>query len=124
MLLRSSLIRGSIGLVFLVTAVRGRRPLTLAALQSVVPGKAEQAQREYDTDPGVRHGHRLASTVWGVALLAEAIVRIPLVYLLPVEIAVGATEALFIGTFVLLMTRNGWYVAHARRSAGDPHRCA
>ncbi len=93
MLLRSSLITAGVGLVFLVTAVRGRRPLTLAALQSFAPGSAEQAQREYDADPGVRHGHRFSSTVWGVGLLAEAIVRVPLVYLLPVEIAVGVTRS-------------------------------
>lgn len=116
-LLRSSLITGGVGLVFLVTAIRGRRPLTLAALQSFAPVKAAEAQREFDTVPGVRRGHRLSSTVWGVGLLAEAVVRIPLVYLLPVEIAVGATEVLFIGAFVVLMTWNGWYVARARRRA-------
>jgi hypothetical protein len=114
LLVRSSLITASVGTVFLVTAVRGRRPLTLAAMQSFAPGKAAEAQQEYDTDPDARRGHRVSSTVWGVGLIAEAIVRVPLVYLLPIEIGVGATEGLFIGTFVALMVWNGWYVARAR----------
>jgi hypothetical protein len=114
LLLRSSLITAGVGAVFLVTAVRGRRPLTLAAMQSFAPAKAAEAQHEYDTDPDARRTHRLSSAVWGVGLIAEALVRIPLVYLLPIEIGVGATEGLFIGTFVALTVWNGWYVARAR----------
>ncbi|WP_181781445.1 VC0807 family protein [Pseudonocardia pini] len=115
LLLRNSLITASVGTVFLVTAIRGKRPLTLAALQSFTPAKAAEAQLEYDTDPHVRRGHRFSSTVWGVGLLAEAVLRVPLVYLLPVDVAVGVTEVLFVGTFVLLIAWNGWWVARARR---------
>ncbi|MFR9807197.1 hypothetical protein ACL02T_33595 [Pseudonocardia sp. RS010] len=61
LLLRNSLITASVGVVFLVTAIRG---------------------------------HRLSSTVWGIGLIVEALVRIPVVYLLPVDVSVGATEAL------------------------------
>lgn len=121
LLLRTSLITASVGVVFLVTAARGRRPLTLAALQSFVPAKAAAAAQEYATNPHVRHGHRLASTVWGVGLIAEALVRVPLVHLLPIEVSVGVTEALWIATFVGLMVWNGWYVRRAqkRRAAGQ-----
>jgi hypothetical protein len=48
--------------------------------------------------------------VWGVGLLAEAVLRIPLVVLLPVDIGVGASEGLFVATFVALMVWNGWYI--------------
>jgi hypothetical protein len=122
LLLRNSLITAAVGVVFLVTAIRGRRPLTLAALQSFAPSKAAAAAGAYATDPHVRHGHRLASTVWGVGLIVESLVRIPLVYLLPVDVSVGATEALWIVTFVGLMGWNGWYVRRAqkRRAPGHP----
>jgi hypothetical protein len=43
-------------------------------------------------------------------------VRLPLVYLLPIEVSVGATEALLIATFVLL---GGWNVWYMRRHAGS-----
>ncbi|GAA4535365.1 hypothetical protein GCM10023175_00800 [Pseudonocardia xishanensis] len=62
----------------------------------------------------------LISTVWGVGLLAEAVIRVPLVHLLPVDVAVGVTEVLFAGTFVLLIAWNGRREARARR--GRPRR--
>lgn len=115
LLLRNSLITAGVGLMFLVTAIRGRRPLTLAAMQTFMPAKAQEFADEYAAQPKARHAHRFSSTVWGVGLILEAIVRVPLVYLLPTAIAVGATEALFVATFVVLGAWNGWYAARARR---------
>ncbi|MFP5022607.1 VC0807 family protein [Pseudonocardia phyllosphaerae] len=114
LLLRTSLISAALGVVFLVTAIRGRRPLTLAAMQSFAPDKAAGAAREFESDPAVRHGHRVSSTVWGVGLLAEAALRVPMVYLLPIPVAVGATEALLVVTLVALAAWNVWYVRRAR----------
>ena len=111
LLLKSSLVTAAVGAVFLVTAIRGRRPLTLAAAQSFMPAKAEALVEMYDGDLDVRRAFRLTSAVWGVGLLAEAVLRIPLVVLLPVEIGVGASEGLFIAAFVGLMVWNGWYTA-------------
>jgi hypothetical protein len=111
LLLKSSLVTAAVGAVFLVTAIRGRRPLTLAAAQSFMPAKAEALSEMYDGDLDVRRAFRLTSAVWGVGLLAEAVLRIPLVVLLPVEIGVGASEGLFIAAFVGLMVWNGWYTA-------------
>ncbi|GAA1873979.1 hypothetical protein GCM10009836_63760 [Pseudonocardia ailaonensis] len=115
LLLRNSLITGVLGLVFLWTAICGRRPLTLSALQSFQPAQAAQVQAEFDTDADVRRGHRFSSTVWGVGLLAEALIRIPLVFLLPVSVAVGLTEALLIVTLVGLAAWNAWWVRRASR---------
>jgi hypothetical protein len=36
--------------------------------------------------------------VWGTVLLAEAVVRVPLVYLLPINIMVGLSTALLVVT--------------------------
>jgi hypothetical protein len=110
LLLKSSLVTGAVGAVFLVTAIIGRRPLTLSALQSFQPAKAELFAERYRTDPDVRHGFRLTSTVWGVGLLAEALLRLPLVFLLPIDIGYGASEALFVATFVLLIGWTAWYM--------------
>jgi hypothetical protein len=54
------------------------------------------------------------STVWGVGLLAESLVRVPLVYALPVEVAVAATEGLLVATMLLLAAWNAWYLRRAR----------
>ena len=110
LLLKNSLITAAVGAVFLATAIHGRRPLTLSAMQSFAPDRAAFLAERYRTDPEVRHGFRLTSVVWGVGLLAEAVLRLPLVYLLPIEVGVGATERLLIATFVLLGAWNAWYM--------------
>lgn len=123
LLLRDSFVTASVGLVFLVTAWIGRRPLTLAASESFAPGKAAEIAQEYATNPHVRRGHRLSSTVWGAGLVAEALIRVPVVYLLPVSVAVGLSQALLVVTLVGLAVWNGWYVrraqARGRGTAGD-----
>jgi hypothetical protein len=110
LLLKNSLVTAAVGTVFLVTAVRGRRPLTLGAAQSFVPTRAAALADRYRSEPDVRRAFRLTSAVWGGGLLAEAVLRIPLVVLLPVEIGVGASEGLFIAVFAALMVWNGWYI--------------
>jgi hypothetical protein len=110
LLLKSSLVTAAVGAVFLGTALRGKRPLTLAAAQSFMPTRAEALTEMYDGDPDVSRAFRFTSAVWGVGLLAEAVLRIPLVLLLPVEIGVGASEGLFVAAFVGLMVWNGWYI--------------
>ncbi|SHK69187.1 hypothetical protein SAMN05443637_110106 [Pseudonocardia thermophila] len=116
-LLRNSFVTGAVGIAFLISAIHGKRPLTLAAQQSFSPAEAEQAQRDYDTMPEVRRGHRLSSTVWGCGLLADAVLRIPIVLLLPIDVAVGVSEALFVVTIVALVFWNKWRVERARARA-------
>jgi hypothetical protein len=118
LLVVKSLVTGAIGLVFLVTALRGRRPLTLAAQQSWSPGTADELAEEYATNPYVRRGHRLSSTVWGLGLLTESLLRVLIVYLLPLDVAVGASSALLVVTIVGLLFWNSRYVARAQARAG------
>ena len=118
LLLKNSIVTGAVGLVFLATTLWGT-PLSLAASQSFQPAHRDEIRREYDGDPNVRHGHRLSSTVWGVVLLVEALVRVPLVYLLPVSVMVGVGEAMSIATFAGLITWNIWYVKRATARAGS-----
>jgi hypothetical protein len=98
LLLKNSIVTGTVGLVFLASVLFGR-PLSLAASQSFQPGRRAELRQEYDTDPLVRRGHRFSSTVWGVVLLAESLVRVPLVYLLPIDVMVGVGEAMTIAAF-------------------------
>ena len=116
MLVKHSAMAAVVGVAFLVTAFGGHRPLTLAAQQSFQPAKARELADEYAADPHVRHGHRVASTVWGAGLLAEAVVRVVLVYLLPVDVMVGVSTGLTVVTFGVLIA---WT---ARRMAGAASR--
>jgi hypothetical protein len=119
LLLRTSFVTAAVGLVFLITAWDGRRPLTLAATQAFSPAAAAGADAHFAASAAVRRGHRISSAVWGAGLLADAVLRIPVVYLLPIDVAVGVSEALFVATMVGLAVWNGWYVrrsiARARR---------
>jgi hypothetical protein len=115
LLLKGSIVTASVGAVFLITAVCGRRLLTLAAEQSWTPSRAREIAEEYLTDPQVRRGHRVSSTVWGTVLLAEAAVRVPLVYLLPINVMVGLSTALLVITIGGLITWNARYATQAQR---------
>jgi hypothetical protein len=112
LLLKNSVVSGVVGLVFLGSVLVGT-PLTLAASQSFQPARRADIRREYDADPRVRHGHRLCSTVWGAVLLVESLVRVPLVYLLPVDVMVGVGEAMSVAVFAGLITWTLWYVRRA-----------
>ena len=116
LLLKNSIVTGAVGLVFLGTTLWGR-PLSLAASRSFQPARREEILREYETDPDVRRGHRLSSVVWGTVLLAESLIRVPLVYLLPVSVMVGVGEAVSIAAFAGLITWNVWYVKRATARA-------
>jgi hypothetical protein len=117
LLLVKSLTTGVVGLFFLVTAAVGRLPLTLAAQQSWSPGTAEELGREYAGDPDVRRGHRFASTVWGLGLVGEALLRVVIVLLLPLDVAVGASSALLVVVIAALAVWTGRYAARARQRA-------
>ncbi len=109
LLLRNSLITACIGAVFLITAA-GRRPLTLTALQSFAPARAEALAGQFAHDAAARRGFRLAAVVWGCGLVVEAVARIPLVYVLPLPAAVAATEALLLLTIAALAAWTAWYL--------------
>ncbi|MHA6624376.1 VC0807 family protein [Pseudonocardia sichuanensis] len=114
LLLKDSVTTGAVALVFLVTSVWGT-PLTLAAMQSFAPHRAAALAAAHRDDPDVRRGFRRASAVWGFGLLTEALVRVPLVFLLPVSVMVGLSTVLFVAAFACLITWNVWFVARARR---------
>jgi hypothetical protein len=116
LLLKNSFVTGAIALAFLISALLGT-PLSLAAVQNSQPDRRAEIRREYEDDPAVRRGHRTSSLVWGLGLLTEALVRVPLIYLLPIDVMVGVSEAMLIAAFALLITRNLWYVRRATTRA-------
>lgn len=118
LLLKASFVTGSVGLAFLGTVLLGSRPLTLAAEQSWNPDRAAEIAEEFRTEPAARRAHRFASTVWGVGLLVEAIVRIPLIYLLPIDVMVGVSTAMLVVTFAALGVWTVRFATRKRAAAG------
>jgi hypothetical protein len=114
LLLKDSVLTGTIGICFLVSTAVGR-PLTLAAGQSWGEGGSGSLVAGYDTDPLVRRGHRVCSLVWGLGLLAEALIKVPLIYLLPVKVMVGLSTAITVTAIGLLVAFTFGYIRHVRQ---------
>ena len=115
LVLKDSIGTGVLGLLFLCFALAGH-PLTLGAMRSWAPERGAAMAERYRTAPAVRHGHFVASMVWGVGLLAEALVRVLLVLLLPISVVVGLSTALVVVVIGSLMVWTPWYMRRVRRA--------
>ena len=116
MLIKSSITAAAVGITFLVMAALGH-PLILDAAKVYEPEKAAWRSEQFRTNPAVRHGYRTVSVVWGAGLLIEAIVLVPLIFLLPIDVMVAVSSAVGIGFFGVLIGWTGWYQKQAMETA-------
>jgi intracellular septation protein A len=63
----------------------------------------------YADRPAFRRVYLVMTLVWAGALLAESAVRVPLVYLLPIDVMTGLSTGLLLGTLGLLGLWSAWY---------------
>ncbi|WP_067672009.1 VC0807 family protein [Nocardia miyunensis] len=106
MLAKDSVVTGLIGLAFLVSAVVGKPLVYLAARSGASgsdPAKAAAFEERYRTRPTMRRAFSRLSAMWGAGLLAEAALRVVLVYQLPVSTMVWLSTVMMVVTFALLM---------------------
>ncbi|KRF20620.1 hypothetical protein ASG90_18810 [Nocardioides sp. Soil797] len=113
-LLKDSFTTVLLGAVFL-GSLAGSRPLALAAAQASKPWQADELEELYRNEPSGRRAFRVSTFGWGLGLVAEAVVRVPLVYLLPVQVMVGLSTALMIGAMAGLAVWNIAYILHTVR---------
>lgn len=114
LLLKDSFTTVVIGAVFLASLL-GEHPLTLAGAQASRPHEARVIGELYRSEPGARRAFRTSALGWGLGMVAESVVRIPLIYLLPLSVAVGVSTALMITAMAGLVVWNAVYVARAAR---------
>lgn len=107
-LARDCLITGGLGVVFLASLAR-RRPLLFDLLAPLVAAKQSGGragfEQRYDQSPELRSALRTTTAVWALVLLADAVLRLSAVLLLPVAAAATAATGLTITTVVVLV---GW----------------
>lgn len=102
------------GLTFLGSCL-ARHPLTYYAAQRFAgPAGAAELRAKTETSPTMRRRWYMLSLVWGAGLLTEAFLRIPLAYLLPIDVAVGASTILMIVAYTLLISWTIYSAKHAR----------
>jgi len=108
LLIKDSFGTALVGIVFLASLFAGK-PLTLSAFQTWQPREAAEMEEYYRTLPPIRTMFRRSAVVWGVGLLLEATLRIPLIYLLPIDVMVGLSTGMMVATIVGLSVWNAWY---------------
>ncbi|HEY2205489.1 MAG TPA: VC0807 family protein [Pseudonocardia sp.] len=106
MLVKQAVTGAVAGLVFLGSCLV-HRPLTRAAALRFADPEAAARIRAGWAEPAGRRPWYVSSLVWGVGLLLESVLRVGVVYLLPFDVAVGASTALEVAAFALLI---GWTV--------------
>ena len=111
LLMKDSVTTAVSGLIFGVSWLLGR-PLMLTAVQRFGASSAAEAlemEQWWRTDAVFRHMIGVMSAVWCVGLIGEAAVRIPLIYLLPIDVMAGLSTVLSIGILGGLFVWTTWY---------------
>lgn len=96
-----------LGAVILVNVKRGAQPYSLSVLCRLRPRRREELLRRYEDDPIIRHRHYTVTRVWGVAVIADGLVRAAALLILPPWLAVATSMpltvvAVTVGTSVSL----------------------
>src|SRR4051794_29553088 len=114
LLAKGSLITGGIGVLFLASRV-ANRPLTFLLVSN--PGQDRPGAARYDAlwqqAPPFRQLMRRLTWIWGIALLAEATLRLLLIDMLPIELFLPISEVMWIGLFAGL-TAWSWRYGNRR----------
>lgn len=117
MLAKDSVVTGTVGTVFLVSCLI-RRPVMYALIKRILPGpRRAEAEERWGTDRGYRRTLTLMSAVWGGILLAEAVVRVVLVYSLPVDVMVGLSQVIQLAAIGLAIAWTAVYGGRLKRRA-------
>ncbi|MCP2260726.1 hypothetical protein LX15_004446 [Streptoalloteichus tenebrarius] len=117
LLLKDSFATAVAGLLFLGSCFVGR-PLTFHAakrLRASTPDEAAAWDARYARERDFRRTFLVLSAGWGAGLLAEAVVRVPLIYVLSTDVMAGLSQVLFIATMALLFVWNMGYIRHVVR---------
>lgn len=124
LLLKDSIGTAVAGLIFLGTCLVGRPLIFYAAKRTTGVNDPEREARwetRWQEEPALRRTFLVLSVGWGVGLLIEAVLRVPLIYLLSIDVVPALSTALQIAAFAVLTLWTVWYVkrAQARAHAGS-----
>ena len=126
LLARDGLLTGTWAIWFFLS-LRARRPVTFAfsrpllegrrvfdpATRSWVPPGPDSWDALWEKEPRFRHIWRVVTVIWGVALLADAVIRLLMAWTLPVGVVPGLGGALWPVTFVILQVITNVYFARS-----------
>ncbi|MEO6087507.1 MAG: VC0807 family protein [Umezawaea sp.] len=94
----------------LLASCASRSPLVLVAVRAGSNhAKRAEIDRLCGSVPPFRRAFVLMTAVWGVGLLLESILRVPLVYLLPADLMAGLSVVLLLVVIGVLSVWTTWF---------------
>lgn len=105
LLLKDSFSTAILGLVFLGSCFVGKPFIFHAAKRFRAAGSLQDQQwdRNWQELPGFRRTFRTLTMVWAAGFLLESVVRVPLIYLLPIDTAAAVSAVLMPTVLVALL---------------------
>ncbi|MBV9354294.1 MAG: hypothetical protein JO023_02080 [Chloroflexi bacterium] len=119
LLLRSSLTTGAFGLICLGSLLLPKPIMFYIGRAFVAGGDASHAHR-YDElwqNPPFRTIQRTLTVVWGIGFVAEALLKVVLLQVLPIPLFLAISDPMALAVTVLLMLWTVRYVRSARARA-------
>ncbi|WP_051898917.1 VC0807 family protein [Sciscionella sediminilitoris] len=119
MLAREGWLTGFTGLWFLISVGFGRRPLAFLYSRPFLEGRLTRRGVPGDWDqlwtqlPGFRRIWRIATVMWGIGLLGDAVLRVLMAYTLPVDTVPALSTPLYTVTSVVLLFATNIYYRFA-----------
>ena len=113
LLARDGLVTGLWGFWFIAT-LRARRPAAFLFARPLMEGRRVFGSKSWDslwqTEAQFRRIWQVSTVIWGLATLADAVIRIVMAYSLPVEVVPALGAALWPVTFVVIqLVTNVYY---------------
>ncbi|WP_432887653.1 VC0807 family protein [Kribbella sp. CA-245084] len=119
LLAKESVLSGAAGLLLLGSCLLGR-PLVYAIARKANAGKPEllaEWDDRWRTQPTFRKHFATLTAVFGGVLLADAIIRLVLVYTLPVNTMANLSPVMHVAALGILIGWSLWYRNHRQRRA-------
>ncbi|HVV20271.1 MAG TPA: VC0807 family protein [Pseudonocardiaceae bacterium] len=115
LLLKDSFLTAAFSIVLFGSCVLGKPFMYHASKRFGAAGSAqeEEWERKWRELPRFRRLFRFITAIWGIAFLVDSLVRIPIVYELPIDMAAVVAGLL---TPTMLVGLLIWSLAHARRA--------
>ncbi|KAA2250162.1 hypothetical protein F0L68_39145 [Solihabitans fulvus] len=100
-----------IGLAILISCAFGRPAMFAISKKFRATDPAEAARWDglFEREAGLRRVYLVSSLVWGAGLIAESVLRIALIYLLPIDVTAALSQVVEFAAIGLILGWAMWY---------------
>jgi hypothetical protein len=116
LLIRESFITGAFGIACLISLLFPR-PIMFYFARYFLAGKDPRGREAFNSsvrDPGVRRGHQIVTLVWGLVFSGEFLVRVLMVYSLPIPVVLIVSPVISGLATIFTIIWTFWYARKIR----------